>query len=1038
MQCDIVILGAGKPVSGETPAALRRTAVGEVSLRWMLHSLAPVAGQTTFVAGFGAEAVQAQAGLAGLSIVENPDWQETGSAASLLQAPTRPGQPLLAVYGDILFRRELIERLLTSDAPVTVVHDSLWRQHRRPGAPRRPEDCERLTLVGALAGALEGGAQDGAQDGGHEIARVARLGTDIPVDWAQGEFVGIVLFRAEAADWLRANRQALSGALRRAQLSDLVEAMRLQGHRIGALDVQGDWAEVDQDRDVARFVLGTKAETLARLRGLVTRSVIEDQVSFTVAGWQAEPKAIIARIRSYFAGRPILVRSSAKSEDSFSSANAGAYQSILNLDPAGDLAGPIGQVIASYHAVQPEDQVLVQPMVTDVAMSGVAFTRTLEHAAPWYVINYETSGGTDGITSGASTSHETLMLRRDAPAAQAGDPRLVALVESLREIEAILGYDGLDVEFAIGSGGVVHILQIRPIAVRREAAGPGDAALLGALDAAHATFRRLGPTPPHYPAAAPPVFGVMPDWNPAEIIGTAPGALADSLYRFLIMDRTWARQRAEYGYRDMRPSPLLVSFAGRPYVDVRASFASFIPASLPDDLGGRLHNFYLGWLQAHPELHDKVEFEVVPTCLTPNFAYWEERLGREGGFAPAEIAALRDALGAITAAALDRCAGDLARISALSARFDALALRTDLHPLERARLLLEDCRSYGTLPFAHLARSGFVAVSLLRGAVETGVIDQPAREAFMASLRTVSHAFSTDAEAVRQGGLDWEAFVARYGHLRPGTYDITSLRYDADVERYLRPLITAETSEAHAALPIGPWEDARQAFMAAMERIGLGSDTDRIERFLRDAIEGREYAKFVFSRNLSAAIETLAEYGAELGLERVQVANLPLARLLALRDDAPGVGRPDALAREAARNAEARRMAAMIELPALIAQESDLDGFVIGTDVPNFVGSRGVTGDVLRLDGDARIEPGMLQGRIVFAPQADPGYDWLFGQAIGGLITQYGGANSHMAIRAAEFDLPAAIGVGEKLYRELSGGKVVELDPVSRILRVIR
>lgn len=131
-------------------------------------------------------------------------------------------------------------------------------------------------------------------------------------------------------------------------------------------------------------------------------------------------------------------------------------------------------------------------------------------------------------------------------------------------------------------------------------------------------------------------------------------------------------------------------------------------------------------------------------------------------------------------------------------------------------------------------------------------------------------------------------------------------------------------------------------------------------------------------------------------------------------------------------------MAAMIELPALIAQESDLDGFVIGTDVPNFVGSRGVTGDVLRLDGDARIEPGMLQGRIVFAPQADPGYDWLFGQAIGGLITQYGGANSHMAIRAAEFDLPAAIGVGEKLYRELSGGKVVELDPVSRILRVIR
>jgi hypothetical protein len=61
------------------------------------------------------------------------------------------------------------------------------------------------------------------------------------------------------------------------------------------------------------------------------------------------------RIRTRFAGRPILVRSSAKSEHSFSSANACAYQRILNLDPAPELAGPIGQVIASYCAVQPGD-----------------------------------------------------------------------------------------------------------------------------------------------------------------------------------------------------------------------------------------------------------------------------------------------------------------------------------------------------------------------------------------------------------------------------------------------------------------------------------------------------------------------------------------------------------------------------------------------------------------------------------------------------------------------------------------------------------
>ena len=62
----------------------------------------------------------------------------------------------------------------------------------------------------------------------------------------------------------------------------------------------------------------------------------------------------------------------------------------------------------------------------------------------------------------------------------------------------------------------------------------------------------------------------------------------------------------------------------------------------------------------------------------------------------------------------------------------------------------------------------------------------------------------------------------------------------------------------------------------------------------------------------------------------------------------------------------------------------------------------------------------------------------LFGQGIVGLVTLYGGANSHMAIRAAEFGLPAAIGIGEQRYRELAQARVLELSPANGILRVVR
>ena len=44
---------------------------------------------------------------------------------------------------------------------------------------------------------------------------------------------------------------------------------------------------------------------------------------------------------------------------------------------------------------------------------------------------------------------------------------------------------------------------------------------------------------------------------------------------------------------------------------------------------------------------------------------------------------------------------------------------------------------------------------------------------------------------------------------------------------------------------------------------------------------------------------------------------------------------------------------------------------------------------------------------------------------IAGLVTQYGGANSHMAIRCAELGIPAAIGIGDKQYEGLHEGRLM-------------
>ena len=63
---------------------------------------------------------------------------------------------------------------------------------------------------------------------------------------------------------------------------------------------------------------------------------------------------------------------------------------------------------------------------------------------------------------------------------------------------------------------------------------------------------------------------------------------------------------------------------------------------------------------------------------------------------------------------------------------------SNLASIDKARILLRDCKKYGTLSFAHLARSAFIAVSLLNGAKNKKIISKEAINGFYQSLNTIN------------------------------------------------------------------------------------------------------------------------------------------------------------------------------------------------------------------------------------------------------------------------------------------------------------
>ena len=84
-----------------------------------------------------------------------------------------------------------------------------------------------------------------------------------------------------------------------------------------------------------------------------------------------------------------------------------------------------------------------------------------------------------------------------------------------------------------------------------------------------------------------------------------------------------------------------------------------------------------------------------------------------------------------------------------------------------------------------------------------------------------------------------------------------------------------------------------------------------------------------------------------------------------------------------------------------------------------------ITGNIIHIN---KITNAKFDNKIVCVASADPGYDYIFSKKIKGLITMFGGINSHMAIRCSELGIPAAIGVGERLFKEIVNSKTIRLN----------
>ena len=289
-------------------------------------------------------------------------------------------------------------------------------------------------------------------------------------------------------------------------------------------------------------------------------------------------------------------------------------------------------------------------------------------------------------------------------------------------------------------------------------------------------------------------------------------------------------------------------------------------------------------------------------------------------------------------------------------------------------------------------------------------------ENLMLTIQSPLSKFKNDYELYTKRLISKKEFLEKYGHLRPGTYDITSSRYDKN--NYFENINLLE---------------ARKKKKPNIKRIeidfkkhGLETNWKDFQELLKISLVQREELKFEFTKNLSDSLELIAKAGKMLGFKRDEMSNLSITSIL---DNYKKLSKNELIKKwkiSIKKQINVKRKQESLVLPPIIKSEEDFDIIQHYYSKPNFISSKKIIGNVIHIKKNLRNID--VQNKIVLLENADPGYDWLFTKNFKGLITKYGGVASHMSIRCSEVDMPAAIGCGEILYEKIINTSKIMLD----------
>jgi phosphoenolpyruvate phosphomutase len=187
----------------------------------------------TVVRGFGKESID----LPHIDYVDNADFASTYELYSLnLAAEVLKGSFVLS-FGDILFRKYILQNLLAHPGEIVIAVDAAWRDRKRKD--------EYLDYVSA--------SHSYSPRYGEEEAELKDIGPGIPQNKIDGEWIGLLKASPSGTEKIRATLKDLSARadFKSLRCDALLHELVAKGVRISIVYITGHWLDVDNLDDLS-------------------------------------------------------------------------------------------------------------------------------------------------------------------------------------------------------------------------------------------------------------------------------------------------------------------------------------------------------------------------------------------------------------------------------------------------------------------------------------------------------------------------------------------------------------------------------------------------------------------------------------------------------------------------------------------------------------------------------------------------------------------------------------------------------------------